>query len=125
MKILIIEDESLIRQALSFVASKRGHEVKTASTGEGGLEMWKCWQPDLVFLDLILSDQNGWTLIKQVSKFSSSKIVLMSAHIQCFKVVKEKGVDIFLPKPFKNIYKTFDKVIYHIQPHSPNYSLSP
>ena len=65
MKILIIDDETLIRQSLKYTSELRGHQTWTASTGQEGLTLWKSCQPDIVFLDLILPDQNGFKLMEQ------------------------------------------------------------
>lgn len=124
MKILIIEDELLIRQSLCHVARNRGYEVKGAPTGEEGLQIWKSWLPDLVFLDLVLPDQNGFDLIQSISSISSAKVVLMSAYAQYQQVAKQKGAHLFLIKPFVNIFETFDGVILYFQSESADH-LSP
>ena len=59
MKVLIIDDEPIIRRALGRVFKKRGHEVLEAEGGESGLEKWKSSGPDLVFLDVLMPDLNG------------------------------------------------------------------
>jgi len=110
MKILVIDDEQLIRQTLSYVAQERGHECQTAETGEQGVSIWKSWQPDLVFLDVMLPDFNGFSVIEKTPLCS---VVLMSAYGQLRDKAFEKGATLFLTKPFEDIYKTFDDVMVH------------
>ena len=107
MKVLIIDDETLIRQSLSYVAKIRGHLNQTASTAKEGLEMWNHWKPDLVFLDVMLPDGSGLSLIDQTPVTS---VVFMSAHSHNKEVIEQKKLGLFLEKPFENIFQTFDYV---------------
>ena len=108
MKILIIDDETLIRQSLSYVAKIKGHSCQTASTAKTGLEIWNHWKPDLVFLDIMLPDDNGLSLI---SKAPITAVAFMSAHSQNEAIIKKKNLGLFLVKPFENIFQTFDHVV--------------
>ena len=109
MKILIIDDEILIRQALSHVSNLKGHDTRMGASGEEGLLKWKSLQPDLVFLDLILPDQDGFSVIQQAP--SSAHIVMMSAYGQYKEKAIKSGAHLFLVKPFENIFQTFDYAI--------------
>ena len=112
MRILIIDDENLIRQALNHISILRGHKTRIASTGQEGLLEWDSFEPDLVFLDLILPDQNGFSVIKKAP--FSTHIVMMSAYGQYKEKALQAGVVLFLSKPFKNIFHTFDQAILSI-----------
>ena len=109
MKILIIDDENLIRQALSHVSNLKGHDTRMGSTGEEGLKEWEYLKPDLVFLDLILPDQDGFSVIQKSP--SPTRIVMMSAYGQYKEKAIECGAHLFLVKPFENIFQTFDYAI--------------
>ncbi len=109
MKVLIIDDEALIRQALSHVSVSRGHDTRMACTGKEGLLEWKSFQPHLVFLDLILPDQNGFSVIQQSPL--STYVVMMSAYGQYGGKAQQAGANLFLVKPFENIFQTFDHAI--------------
>jgi len=115
MKILIIDDETLIRQSLQYISELRGHKTWATSTGEEGLIFWKSFQPDIVFLDLILPDQNGFKIMEQQPYLA--QIVMMSAYAQYKEEAKNKKANLFLIKPFENIFQTFDQVIQELSPH--------
>ena len=110
MKILIIDDELLIQQTLSYVGKERGHECRAAGTGEEGIQIWKSWEPDMVFLDVMLPDFNGFSVMEKTPLCS---VILMSAYGQLKDKAFEKGATLFLTKPFENIFQTFDEVMAH------------
>lgn len=122
-KILIIDDEPLIRQSFLYVSKVRGYSAQAVGMAQEGLTIWRSWLPDLVFLDLILPDHNGLALLENASQFmvkmacgnKPAKVVLMSAYSQYSRKAKKKGADLFLTKPFENIFQTFDQVISHFQ----------
>ena len=114
MKILIIDDEELIASALAQVAVLRGHEAQTAASGAEGLKLWQSWRPDILFLDLILPDKSGFLVMESLQDKNFQKIILMSAYGQYEKKSKEKGADLFLVKPFKNIFQTFDSALKNV-----------
>ena len=109
MKTLIIDDETLIHQALAQVCLLRGGIPQTAPTGEEGLRLWKSFQPDLIFLDLILPDQNGFSVIKKAPK--TGYVIMMSAYSQYEERSYKEGASLFISKPFKNIFHIYDQAV--------------
>lgn len=80
-KILIIEDDKLLRQVISRKLSTEGFEVIEAEDGEQGLIKTKEQKPDLVLLDLILPSIDGFEVLEKVKKdpeTSSVKVVILS-----------------------------------------------
>ena len=122
MKILIIDDETLIRQSLKYISELRGHQTWTAGTGKEGLIFWQSCHPDIVFLDLILPDQNGFKVMEQQPH--PTQIVMMSAYAQYKEEAKNRKANLFLIKPFENIFQTFDQAIQELTFH-PDSELSP
>lgn len=121
MKVLIVDDELLIRRTLSRVARERGHQVKVAGDGKEGLNIWLTFRPDLVFLDVLLPKLDGPSLLKTIGK-STEKVVMISArHPDLIKssnfVSKEdnihsfldQNVDLFISKPFNDILTVFSQ----------------
>ena len=108
MKILIVDDESLVRIALSRACKLKGHIVEEASGGLEGIEKWKAMRPDLVFLDVLMPDMNGPNVIEAVGSSKDTKIVLMSAYTGSYDLNKAQsvGADLFIPKPFDDIFET-------------------
>ena len=115
-KILIIDDEPLIGRALMSTALSRGYLARSEPTAERGLQVWREWNPDFVFLDLILPDQSGLTLLE--SPHAPAKVIMMSAYGQYRREAEQKGADLFLLKPFENIFQTFDEVMAFFGEHS-------
>lgn len=118
MRILIIDDETLIRQSLKYISELRGYQTWTAGTGEEGLSFWKSCRPDIVFLDLILPDQNGFKVMEQQPH--PAQIVMMSAYAQYKEEAKKRKANLFLIKPFENIFQTFDQVMQELRPNAGN-----
>ncbi len=65
-RILVIDDDELIRSLFKETLEEQGHKVVTASTGAEGIECVKQWDFDLVFLDLKLPETDGAELLKQM-----------------------------------------------------------
>lgn len=106
MKFLIVDDEPLIRRSLRRASELRKHEVQEASNGLEGLEKWTQFQPDLVFLDVLMPVMDGPTLLLKRPLGKTSKVILISAFTGEYDGAKARslGADVFIPKPFDNIF---------------------
>lgn len=106
MKILIIDDEPLVRRSLNKVLTARQHQVFEASDGLQGLSLWKEQKPDLVFVDVLMPGMKGPEVIKAASPHSSAKVILMTAFSGDESLNAEStSADLFLKKPFENIFE--------------------
>lgn len=102
-KILVIDDEKHIAEAIKLNLKMAGHEVVVAINGLEGLQWWKEFGPDLVIVDLMMPEIDGIGVITEIRKIDAQlPILVISAKDQ----VKEKirclslGVDDYLSKPF-------------------------
>lgn len=68
MKVLIVDDEPLVRKSLARACQLRGHEVTEAEDGIKGLELWLRDAPDVVFVDVLMPGLSGPELILEVRK---------------------------------------------------------
>ena len=111
MKVLVVDDETLVRRSLSRVCSGRNHEVKEAEDGERGLELWSSFQPDLVFLDILMPKLTGLEVLKKVKKSPTVKVILMSAYTGGIapEEARAAGADLFLAKPFEDIFSVIQR----------------
>lgn len=66
-RILIVEDEENAREALSIILELEGFEATTAGNGRDALNRLQC-QPDLILLDLIMPEMDGWEFLRQKRK---------------------------------------------------------
>jgi DNA-binding response OmpR family regulator len=82
-KILIIEDEKILRTLLTQTLSREGFEVKEAVDGEEGLEKAKTEKPDLILLDLILPTIDGYEVLERLKKdpFTESIPVMIISNL--------------------------------------------
>ena len=112
-KILIIDDEAGIRSSLKGILEDEGYTVKTASSGEKGLEYLKNEYFDLVLLDVWLPEMSGIQVLEEINSFDESPQVLMiSGHGSIESAVKatKLGAYDFLEKPL-----SLDKVVLSVK----------
>lgn len=74
-KILFIEDEESLQLAMGEALQKKGYDVSKALDGETGLTIAKKHVPDLVLLDLVLPRKNGFEVLEELKKDSTTKNV--------------------------------------------------
>jgi len=101
-RILVIDDEDVIRDFLAEMFVTVGHEADVAATGPEGIAMFEAGQYDVVFSDLGLPDMSGWDVARTIrAKNAQVPIVLLSGWgIQLDDVrIMECGVDLVLSKP--------------------------
>ena len=105
MKILIIEDEDLIRKTLHRSLTSRGHEVESEPDGEKGLICAEQLKPDLILLDLMMPIKNGFDFMKETK--SKCPVVVMTAysgdHLEKFSSAEFPLVIGLLKKPFADL----------------------
>ena len=107
MKILIIEDDHEIVEAISLAFQMRWPEAELLSThlGEKGVELAESEVPDMVILDLGLPDISGVEVLKQVRLFSILPVIILTVRADEADIVKglEWGADDYIMKPFKQL----------------------
>lgn len=105
MKVLIVDDEPLVRRSLEKVFAKSGHEVMVAADGTEGLECWKKFSPEGVVLDVLMPGLSGPEVIGEIGDVGKTAVALISAYSGDYDLdsVKKLGADIFIEKPFDSI----------------------
>ncbi len=100
-KILIIDDDPHISEALRLYLEKEGFEVKNAYDGVEGVQMFKSAKPDIVLLDIMMPNKDGWQVCREIREISSKPIIMLTAKGEVFDKVLglELGADDFLAKP--------------------------
>jgi DNA-binding response OmpR family regulator len=103
-RVLIVEDDAAIRSSLEDVLRGEGYDVLVATNGVEGLRQLRAHVPDLVLLDLMLPDMNGWTLLRQRERERGLArvpvLVLSAAGPEGIADAQELGAPVFLTKPF-------------------------
>jgi DNA-binding response OmpR family regulator len=105
-KILVIEDERDITEALRLRLEANNYEVSAAGDGAEGLRQARAGQPDLIILDIMLPKLDGYKIarmLKYDEKFTHIPIIMLTAKVQQDDVQQglEAGADAYMTKPFK------------------------
>ncbi|PGD67343.1 response regulator transcription factor [Bacillus wiedmannii] len=103
-KVLIIEDEKIIREAVAKYFLNDGYEVATAEDGQIGLEMFAAHEDiSLIILDIMLPVMDGWSVCRRIRKNSTVPIILLTARSDEDDTLLgfELGADDYVTKPFK------------------------
>src|SRR4051812_49410851 len=103
--VLIIDDESAIRESLETLLESEGYEVQSAATAEEGLSRLAAREFDLVLLDLALPDRNGLDLLRDLRLQNSQlSIIMITAYGTVENAVKamQSGAVNFIQKPWDN-----------------------
>jgi len=119
INILIVDDEDLIRKALSRCFSNKGHHVVSAENGVIALEHLKSENIDLMILDLLMPEKNGFDVLTEMKK--NIPVIVISAfsgtatdHFSSDEYPQVVG---FIKKPFEHL----NTVIEHIEGLYENY----
>lgn len=103
-RILVIEDEEQVRNLLSAILIKEGHEVKTATDGKQGVRMFKRKNYDLVLTDLGMPGMSGWQVAEKIKSINARVPVALITGWDINLVesqMRESGVDLVVRKPFE------------------------
>ncbi len=102
-KILVADDEELIRKLIGDCLTKSGHTVFEAENGEEAIEVFES-EPDLALamLDIMMPEMDGWQVCRKIRETSGVPVMLVSARSQDFDQIMgfESGADDYVTKPF-------------------------
>lgn len=101
-KLLVIEDDATLNQLLTRNLERKGFEVLSATHGKQGLRLAYQNHPDLVILDIMMPEIDGWQVCERLREVSDVPIVLLTAKIGQDDVMRglELGADDYIKKPF-------------------------
>ncbi|HEY6803939.1 MAG TPA: response regulator transcription factor [Pyrinomonadaceae bacterium] len=101
-RILVVDDEAQLTRVLRTGLKSRGYEVRVASDGISGLELFTDWHPNLVITDLAMPNMDGLELCRQLRKLSQVPIIVLSAKDEEKTKIEalDLGADDFVTKPF-------------------------
>jgi len=124
--ILCIEDEPEMIDLIRLILSRRGFEVEGAAGGQEGLEKVRQRPPDLVLLDLMMPDMDGWEVYQQMKAGEKTRdipVIVVTAKAQSIDKVLGlhiAKVDDYIAKPFspQDLLNSVDKVFSQRTPAS-------
>ena len=102
-KVLVVDDDEGILDALSLILEESGYVVSALASGDQTLNKTEQFKPDLILLDVLMSGSDGRTickLLKNQKRTKSIPIIMISAHPGAAKGSLECGADDFIAKPF-------------------------
>ncbi|WP_072477892.1 response regulator transcription factor [Amycolatopsis australiensis] len=100
-EVLVVEDDAAVREGLELALRRQGHVVRTAESGERGIEALVLHRPDLVVLDLMLPGMDGFETCRRMRAAGPIPIIMLTARSDDFDVVAglEAGADDYVAKP--------------------------
>lgn len=106
-KILMVDDEMDIREAVQASLKARGYNVVVASNGQEALQKVKSERPDLVLLDIVMPEIDGWQVLKAIRNDQDAAtrelpVVMLTANRQTSSLIEsqsQRATD-YLMKPF-------------------------
>ena len=101
VKLLVIDDDSAVTDLLTLLLKSNGFEVTATNNSADGLSMVRELSPDVIILDLMMPEMDGWQICKAVREFSQVPIIILSAlnDPSMIASVLDAGADDYLTKP--------------------------
>jgi two-component system, OmpR family, response regulator VicR len=117
--ILCIEDEEEMIDLIRLILTRRGFDVRGANGGKEGLEIIRTEHPDLILLDLMMPDMDGWEVYQQMKADDATKnipVIVVTAKAQSIDKVLGlhiAKVDDYIAKPFspQELLNSVDNVL--------------
>ena len=102
-KILIVDDESNIVELIRLYLEKEGFFTVSAKNGTEALAKFRSENPDLIILDIMIPEPDGWQVCREIRRSSNVPIIMLTAKSETFDKVLglELGADDYLTKPFE------------------------
>jgi DNA-binding response OmpR family regulator len=103
IKILAIDDAQEMTYFLRDVLRKEGYQVAVANDAREGLRLAHSFRPDLILLDVMMPDMDGWTMLNRLREFSDIPVIMLTAVGSTDSKVHglDLGADDYLTKPFE------------------------
>ena len=101
-KILIADDDSNISELISLYLMKEGYDTQKAKDGREALKLFQSYNPDLIILDIMMPEMDGYEVCREIRKTASTPIIMLTAKGETFDKVLglELGADDYMVKPF-------------------------
>lgn len=100
-KVLVIDDDVLLVRLIEYNLSQIGIEVRRAYNGYDGISLFRTQHPDMVILDIVLPDIDGWEVLQRIRQISKVPILMLTIKEKEEDVVRalDQGADDYCTKP--------------------------
>lgn len=104
MKILVIDDDPATTDLLRLILQSTTSFILTTNSPREGIELARKKKPDIIMMDLMMGEMDGWDVCKEIRKFSNTPIMIISAVDVPGVVARalDAGADDYLIKPINN-----------------------
>jgi DNA-binding response OmpR family regulator len=101
-KILVVDDDKNIAELLRLYLSREGYTVVLAGNGLQALDLYGSEKPDMVLLDVMMPELDGWETCRRLRKLGDTPVIMLTAKGETFDKVLglELGADDYIVKPF-------------------------
>ncbi|MCF0136444.1 MAG: response regulator transcription factor [Lachnospiraceae bacterium] len=101
-KVMIVDDDSNIAELISLYLTKEGFETRIAGDGRRALEEYAVFDPNLIILDIMMPEMDGYEVCREIRKNATTPIIMLTAKGETFDKVLglELGADDYMVKPF-------------------------
>ena len=101
-KLLLIDDSEEMQKLVGLFLEREGYEMHRAPNGKVGLRQLALHHPDLVILDVMMPEVDGWETCRRIREVSNVPIIMLTARSQEADIVRglELGADDYITKPF-------------------------
>lgn len=107
MKILVVDDDPRLREALEVGLQLQWEDAKVVSAGDGesGVDLFFQEEPDVVLLDVTMPRMNGFEVLKAIRRVSDTPVIMLTARGEDVDQVRglELGADDYVSKPFSHL----------------------
>jgi DNA-binding response OmpR family regulator len=102
MKLLVVDDERLIRDLIRKYAAFEGYEVEEAADGMEAVEKCRSGRYDLIIMDVMMPELDGFSAVREIRKNCATPVIMLSARGEEYDRIHgfEIGVDDYVVKPF-------------------------
>lgn len=127
-RVLIIEDDPNIAELIRLYLEKDNFDVTIASDGKAGVDTFFNIHPDIVLLDIMLPEMDGWAVCREIRKSNKTPIIMLTAKDETIDKVTglELGADDYISKPFdmKEVIARIHAVLRRFEPNDDSASES-
>ncbi len=101
-QVLVIDDERGLRELLEYGLGQAGFAVRCVTEGSAALALLNDWRPDLIVLDVMLPDGDGFSLLPEIRRLTTAPVVMLTARTEVAERVAglSAGADDYVGKPF-------------------------
>lgn len=118
-KLLVVDDEDRIRSLIKKYAQFEGYEIVEAYDGLNAIELCKSDTFDLIIMDIMMPNLDGFSAVKEIRKYSSIPVIMLSARGEEYDRIHgfEVGVDDYVVKPFspKELFMRVSAILKRVQ----------